>query len=236
MLNNLIIFRGAYEDIRVLRENIKLLQQNKKNSPLYNEKTTKYIRKLNIIDEYQKDSLYELKIAFQYKKVNYQELLDTFNIPNVELAHMCWDARNEVWIVNSKDYIEKYRFIPEFALQKILLEYMRYTESAIILDSYETLKYDQNINKVVVNDRNVSYDELLDLVFTKTIKGKPFFGLIDNFISNYHAQCINRYEDIITSNSEIVTSNEEPSPLGLFIVTVGIIAIIVIVLKIMKLI
>jgi len=236
MLNNLIIYRGAYEDIRVIREKFKQLQENKKNSPLYNENTTKYLKKIQIIDEYQEDYLYELKISFQYKKSNYKELLETLKTPNAELAHMCWDAKDEVWVVNSTEYIEKYRFIPEFALHKILLEYMSYTESAIILDSYETIKFDHNTRRVVVNDRNVSYEDLLDIVFTKKIKGKPLYSVIEPFVINYYSQCINQYDGIFSSSSESIPNNEEPSPLALFIVTVGIIAIIVIALKILKLI
>ncbi len=232
ILNNIIIFQGKYEDIRIIREDLKIFREKRKNSLFYHENTTKYLKKLTVFEEYQRNYLFELKINFTYSKNNLKELIETIPYKNVTIAHMCWNTKKNLWIVNNQKYIEEFRLIPEFAIHSILYDYMQYKESAIILDSFETLKYDRNTQKVVINEKVMTYDELLDLIFTKTLKGKEFFSILEEFIHNFHDKCINSYDDIYANNKEIV-GNEEPSPLGLFIVTFGILGIIFLLIKLM---
>lgn len=225
VLNNILIFQGSYYHIKDLKEELNLLSKNQKRSKLFSNETTKYMKKIIIYDEIERNYLYELKITFEYHKNNLLELIDTFKSSQYEVIHMCENAKNEIWIVNDKKYIKEFRLIPEFAIKKILLEYMRYKESAIILDSYETIKYDRNNQNIVIEDRKLNHEELLNLLFEKTIKNKGFYVLIEQFIDDFYEKCINNYEDLYSIN-KVQTGNEEPSPLALFIVTFGIIGII----------
>lgn len=232
LLNNVLIFQGNYSDIKLIREELNTFLKNKKSSKYYNDKTTRYIKKMKIVEEFERNYLYELKVTFLYSKTNLEDLINNFETSNVKIAHMCWNEKKEIWIVNNREYIEKFKLIPTFAINQVLLDYMNYKESSIILDTFQTIKYDLNDKQVVINDERLNHDELLDLLFNKTIKGKSFFAILEQFINNYHEKCINHYEKIYSNNKEKIDS-EEPSPLALFIVTFGIIGIIVVLVKIM---
>lgn len=232
LLNNIIIFQGSYHNIKSIREEINLFMKNKKQSRLYNDKTTKYIKKLKIFDEYERSGLYDLKITFNYTKGNIQDLLNALYFSDVIMAHLCFNENRNIWIVNKHEFIKEFRLIPPFALHKILLDYMQYKESAIILDSFETIKYDRNNLKIVVNDKYLNHDELLDLIYSKTISGKYFIDILEQFINNYYEKCINSYEEIY-ANTEEKTGSEEPTPFALFFVTFGIIGLIILFLVLM---
>jgi|SRR5690554_4513866 len=232
LLNNLLVFIGDYHDIRAIREDLKIFIKNKKDSKFYNVNTTKYIKKLKIEDEYKRNYVYELKISFLYSKSNVDELISSFRSPNVKIAHLCYQEKKKIWIVNQYDYIREYKLFPAFALNNILFDYMQYKEAAIITDSFENIKYNRNSNKIVVNDKQISYEELLDIIYNKTIKSKLLIDILDEFIKKYYDKCINSLENIYSNTKEKI-NNEEPSPFALFFVTFGIIGIIYILLKVM---
>ncbi len=232
ILKNTLIFQGSYYHIKDLKEELILLSKSKKHSKLFSHEITKNMKKIIIFDEIERNYLYELKITFEYHKNNLLELIDTFKSSQYEVIHMCENAKNEIWIVNDKKYIEQFRLIPAFAIKKILLEYMHYKEAAIILDSYETIKYDRNNQDIVIEDKKLNHEELLNLLYEKTIKNKRFYDLIEQFIDNFYEKCINNYEELYSIN-KVETGNEEPSPLALFIVTFGIMGIIFLLVKFM---
>ncbi len=232
ILNNVLVFQGDYSEIKLIRNELQTFLKNKKQSKFYHEKTTKFIKKLSVVDESERNYLYELRIFFRYSKNNLKELIKQFQISNVTIAHMAWNEKKNIWIVNQYENILEFKLIPSYAINQIILDYMHYKESSIVLDSFETIKYDQNNNTIVVNEKILSDDELLDLLFNKTIKGKPFYQILESFIHNFHEKCINSYEDIYSINKESISS-EEPSPLALFIVTFGIIAILFLLIKVM---
>ena len=137
-------------------------------------------------------------------------------MPNVTIAHLCYSEKKRIWIVNDYDYIIKFKLIPPFALTNILLDYMHYKESAIITDSFENIKYDRNTNKIVVNDKQISHEELLNIIYHKTIKGKQIIDILDEFIKNYYYKCINKLENIYANTKENITS-ENQVPLHYFL-------------------
>ncbi|QVK17830.1 hypothetical protein KHQ81_13480 [Mycoplasmatota bacterium] len=230
--NNILIFQGNYSDIKSIREELNTFLKNKKSSKYYHDKTTKYIKKMKIVEEIERNYLYELKVTFLYNKTNLEALVQAFETPNIEIAHMFWNKKMKIWIVNQKEYIEKYQLIPTFAINQILLDYMDYKESSIILDSFQTIKYDRNDKQVVVNDKKLNHEELIDLLFNQTLNRKNLFTILEEFINNYYEKCINHYKKIYSINKEKIDS-EEPSPLALFIVTFGIIGIIIVLIKVM---
>lgn len=232
ILRNILIFQGEYHDIRTIREELKIFLKNKKKSQFYNNLTTKYIKKLKLESEISQNNLYELKISFLYSKKNINELIYTFKTPNVNIIHMCYHVKKRVWIVNQYDYIKEFKLIPPFALNIILLDYMKYKESAIITDTFENIKFDLNTNNIVVNDKKIPHEELLNIIYNKTIKGKPLIDILDEFIRNCYNKCINSLENLYSNNKERI-GNEEPSPQALFIITFGILGIIYLLLKIM---
>lgn len=232
LLNNILIFQGYYYDINRIKANLIQFQKHNKKSTLYDINTTKHIRKLVIEAEYESKNGYELMISFQYLKTNINELINAFRTPNVIIAHLCYHEKQKLWIVNNNDYIKKYRLIPPFALQNILLEYMQYKESAIVTDNFETIKYDRNTNKIVVNDHYLPHNELLDLIYNQTLKGKVLIDILEQFIQNYHNKCINTAEAIYSNTKEII-GNEEPTPFALFFVTFGVLGIIFIIVMLM---
>lgn len=233
LLNNIIVFHGEYQDIRLIRNDLLTFIKKKKNAKIYHNKTTKYMKKLKIISEEKYGYFYELKVSFLYSKNNIDELIKDLTFPNVTTAHLCYSEKKRIWIVNDDDYIIKFKLIPPFALTNILLDYMHYKESAIITDSFENIKYDRNTNKIVVNDKQLPHKEIIDIIFNKTIKGKQIINILEDFIKNYYNRCINKLENIY-ANTEENTSSEEPSPFALFFVTFGILGIIFILLKIMN--
>ncbi len=232
VLTNVLIFQGSYLDIKSMKEELYAFQKNKKKSKYYNNKITPFIKKFMIHEEIECNYVYQLNVTFDYTKTNLKELIDTFQSAQLETAHMCSNEKREIWIVNKPEYIKEFHLIPTFAINQILLDYMHYKESSIILDSFETIKYDRNDHQIMVNEKKLTPDELIDLLFNKTIKGIQFFEILDQFINNFHEKCINNYEDIYSIHKEHI-SNEEPSPFGLFIVTFGILAILFILLKVM---
>jgi len=232
ILNNILIFQGSYSDIKLIRNELSNFLTNKKGSKYYHEKTTKYIKKMKIEDEYERNYLYELKITFLYSKSNLKELLHIFESPNVVNAHMCWNEKKAIWIINNRDYMKSFQLMPPFAINQVILDYMHYRESSIILDSFETIKYDRNDNQIIVNDKKLDNHELLDVLFKKTINGKVFYDILEHFINNFYEKCINSYDKLYSINKESIDS-EEPGPFALLIVTFGIIAIIFVLIKVM---
>lgn len=229
-LNNLLIIRGSYQDIFDVKKEVNTLtSKTKRQSKLYEVKTSKYIKKLIIVEEVEVDYLYNLKLSFQYAKRNVLEFINLFQRFNVEIIHMCENEKNNIWIVNKREYIKKYHLIPQFAIQDVLYEYMNYKESAIVTDQIETIKYDRNTNHIVINEITQTQDQLLELLFKKTIKGKVFYDILEQFINNYYEKCINSYENLYSISKEINTT-EEPSPFALFIVTFGLFGLIAILL------
>jgi len=119
ILNNLLILRGTYQDIFDVKSEINTLtSKNKKQSKLYNDKTSKYIKKLIIVDEVEVNYLYNLKLSFQYTKGNILEFINLFQQFNVEIIHMAENEKKNIWIVNKKEYIKNYHLIPQFAIKR----------------------------------------------------------------------------------------------------------------------
>jgi hypothetical protein len=231
-LDNILIVKGYYSDLSKVETEVIKLRKKMKTSSLYDVATYKYIKQLEIQPMIQSHDQYILTLSFLYKNDSIKQFIDQFQAFNVEWFHLCANAKQEIWIVNELDAIKTHRLIPTFAINEILLDYMNYKESSIILDSFETIKYDRNAHMVVVDNKKQNHDELLNLLFEKTIKGKIVFDLLEQFVMSYYHQCINSYESLYSSNNETV-ENEEPSPLALFIVTFGIFAIILVLIKFM---
>jgi hypothetical protein len=232
VLNNTLLLTGSYGQVTTVEREVNKLIKKDKSSQLYNKATYKHLKNIKTNGIQSTESIYFLHITFLYKKENIKTFIDLFNPLQVETIHMCENSKHEIWIVNSKSAIEKFRLIPEFAINEVLLEYMNYKESSIMLDSFETIKYDGNKNEIVVDNKKQTYDELLYLLFEKTIKGRIVFDVLEQFIYNYYEKCINSYESLYSSNNDKLES-EEPTPLALFIVTFGIFALIGILLKFM---
>ena len=122
--------------------------------------------------------------------------------------------------------------IPPFAIREILLDYMRYIEAAIVLDSYRAVKYERNTKEIVVDEKPLSHKELLDIIYADTIKNRKVIDVLTDFTENFYNKCINNPNDLYPNNKE-KSGNQEPTPFALFFVTFGIIGIIVIFLLIM---
>ncbi|MDF2699758.1 MAG: hypothetical protein K0Q49_1314 [Haloplasmataceae bacterium] len=232
VLDNVLILRGNYYDIKDVKDEIDHFIKKPNSSKLYNNDTFKAIKKLMIEEEKEDNGLYNLKINFKYTKTNIEKFIHSFNIFPVEIIHMCENAKKEIWIVNKNEFIIKYRLIPAFAINHVLLDYMDYRDSAIILDSFETIKYDINNKRISVDNKYLTYEELLILLFEKTIKGRHFFDIIENFITNYYELCINTFEELYSISKES-SKTEETTPLALFIVTFGLFGLILVLLKVM---
>lgn len=229
ILNNKLILLGSYDELKYVKDELNKLPKNPKQSKLHTQKTSRYVKKVQTEEIIQYDNQYLLNIKFTYKKNNIKSFIDLFNQFHITSIHMCENAKENIWIVNNYSYVEKYRLMPKFVIAEVLLEYMDYKESAIILDNYQTVKFDRNLQQVVINDKLPTYEELLDVLFENSIKGKNVYLLLTDFINNFNEKCINTYEDLYHISNDI-ENNEEPSPFALFIVIFGIIGIIIIIL------
>lgn len=227
-LNNQLIIRGSRSEIQAIEQKIYELNNKKltNDSPFHGIKT-KSIKSLSIERNPLTPFESELKVSFIYKGKQIDSLINRFKSLPVEVIFYSENEKDKVWIVSQLDYIDEYKFIPEWAIKKILLDYMEYTESAIILDNFSTIQLDLNTNQLTINKKQPEKGTLLDIFFNQSINGKPLSQLLEQFTQSFYYQCINRYEDLYSSNEEKL-EGERTTPFALFTVTFGIFAIIII--------
>jgi hypothetical protein len=234
ILKNKIIAKGAYEQVSLLYNEVQKLSDNKqmKTSKLYHKKYAKYIKTIHAHDLSYNHEDSRVQITFDYKSLKVKLFIDLFRQFEVDLITFTEHEKNDIWIVSDPLHINEYRLIPEWAINHILIDYMDYKESAIILDSFENIQLDRNTSKVVINNQQPEKGQLFDLFFNKTLKGKKVYDLLESFTISCYEKSINHYEELYASNKEKI-DGEEPTPLALFIVTFGILALIAILLMTM---
>jgi hypothetical protein len=231
ILNNKIIAKGPYDKVSLIYNEVNKLSDKKqlKDSMLFHKKVVKHIKSIHAHDLTYNHEDSSVQITFEYKSLGVKLLIDLFNQFGVELITYTEQEKKEIWIVSDPLQINDYRLIPEWAINDILIDYMEYKESNIILDSFENIQLDRNTSKVVVNNQQPEEGQLIDLFFNKTLKGKKVVDLLESFTISCYEKSINQYDDLYASNKEKI-DGEEPTPLALFIVTFGILALIAILL------
>jgi hypothetical protein len=233
VLNNVIIFKGTFDEVSKVDAEIGNYINKPESSSLYDSKQIKNIKALvshGVI--YNTDSS-TLKVSFLYKKSSIKDFIEKFDSFNVEIIHYCFNEKLKVWIIIPFHYLDEFQLIPSFAITEVLVEYMHYTESSIVLDSYQSIHLDRNTNKLTINQQSLTAEELLQIFYQQTIKNKPVYQLLESFTQSYYNKCINSYEKLYSNSGNSYDNNEEPSPFALFIVTFGIFAIIAVLVILM---
>lgn len=234
ILNNTLIIKGNYSDISNLYNELYLLMERKKakTSALYHKKTFKKIKQLSVDTiKYLHQEPY-IKVSFQYKGLMVQSFIEQLKSFPVQIIAYSENQKQGIWIVDPKEACDDYHFIPEWVIEKALIDYMEYKASALVLDSFQTIALDHNTKHLVIDNVPPQPGALMEIYFQQRMNGKPLVDLLETFVASIHNQCINRYENLYVSSKE-KSESEEPTPLALFIVTFGILAIILVFLVMM---
>lgn len=228
VLNTKVALIGPINEIDRLTKAMESLVQRKvdADSPFYPQKLYKRMRGLTIdrtiIEQDRKHLILSFRCHVQY----IGDILKGFHSYPVDVCAFSENERHGIWIVTHLDTIITHKFIPPWAIQRIILNYMENTNSPIMLDSYRTITFDRHAKHLVIRGEKLSDEDLMAIFFTETMRGKPIYHILSDFTISFYQSCINRYEDLYVS-IEDKWEGEGTSPLGLFIVTFGVFGIIV---------
>ena len=237
VLNNQVALIGPIHEIdKIEWEFQQLIQKNKDvQSVFLEDKLYKRMRRLKIERTIIHNNEKHLILFFRCKGIYIQEILDRFRYYPVTTRSFSENEKNLVWIVSKEETIITHKFIPTWAIKEIFIDFMNTTDSPMMLDSYQTIRLDRNTRELVIRDQKLDDDDLYNIFFTESIKRQPVYHYLSQYVTSLYHSCINRYDELYAYNKEI-WEGERTSPIGLFIVTFGVLGIIAIALLILGLI
>lgn len=230
-LNNTLIIKGDYSTLTTIERQLNNLVEKKvtEKTALGPSPITKRIRKLSY--KYT-PTLDELIVTFEFKGKPVKEFIQLFSSFHVDVIFLTESKKHNVWIVSTIEDAITYQLIPVWVIEKVLYDYMVYLETAIVLDSYQSLQFDRNQSNIVMNNLPLQDDQMASVFYNQTINNKPVYQLLEQFVRSFHERCINHYDDLYVSNTEKL-EGDQTTPLALSIITFGIFSILLIALYLM---
>jgi hypothetical protein len=228
ILNTTIVFVGSSDLLYTIQQECHAIETKDIQGPnLFKAgKLYKRMKGLHVVEINRHAETPYLIISFKSKSTDTQAILDRFKQFSTPMFTMSENEKETVWILSDIQTFERFRLIPEWAIEGILKSYMEYTESSIMLDNFQSIQLDRNTQRLVLNQNKLEPGELTSIFFEETLKGRYVVELLEGFTTSFHQTCINHYGDLYSSNKEN-WEGEGTTPLALFIVTFGILAIIV---------